>query len=171
MNKKLYYSGIVKESIVDGSGIRTTIFFSGCKHGCKNCHNVATWNFAYGEEFTKEIEDKIFDFIKTNVLIKGITLSGGDPCYSAELIIPFVKRFKERFPEKDIWLYTGFSIEDLDEKQKELINLCNMVVDGLYIEELNDKKCMFRGSSNQKIYKITSKNVYEDVSNEFMFKK
>lgn len=146
-------SGIVYDSIVDGEGIRNTLFISGCKHYCKNCHNPQTWNFDYGKEFTIEKQIDFIDECKRNILLDGITISGGDPMYSADELVLFVKRFKNECPDLNIWIYSGFTYEEIinDEKMKELLSLCDVLVDGKYIEELKDTTLKFRGSSNQRV--------------------
>ena len=145
-------AGIEDNSIVDGPGIRMAIFISGCNHHCKNCHNPQTWDFNYGRLFDEGVQLEVFDQIESNDLLDGITLTGGDPFYSSKELIPFVKEFKSRFPNKDIWAYTGFTWEDLikDSSRKELASLCDVVVDGPFLIEKKDYSQSFRGSFNQR---------------------
>lgn len=149
-------SGIEYDSIVDGEGIRNTLFVSGCKHHCKNCHNPETWDKNYGEEFTLDRQKDFIDKCKSNILLDGITLSGGDAMYSAKELIPFVKKFKSECPDLNVWIYSGFTYEEIlqDETMKELLNLCDVLVDGLYIDELRDITLQFKGSSNQRIIRL-----------------
>lgn len=149
-------SGIEYDSIVDGEGIRNTLFISGCKHKCKGCHNKPTWDFNYGEDFTKEKQDKFIEKCRKNPLLKGITLSGGDPMYSAIELIPFMHNFKTECPHLDVWAYSGFTLEEIkeDKNMSTLLSYCDVLVDGLYIEELRDITLAFRGSSNQRIIKL-----------------
>lgn len=149
----MYISGIEYDSIVDGEGIRNTLFISGCNHKCKGCHNTSTWNFKYGEEFTEEKQNEFILNCKSNVLLDGITLSGGDPMYSAEELLPFVKKFKEECPKLNIWIYSGFTFDEIikDTDMSFLLLYCDVLVDGLYVEELRDVTLDFRGSSNQNI--------------------
>lgn len=149
-------AGIENNSIVDGPGIRMAIFISGCNHHCKGCHNPQTWDFNYGIDFNEGVQLEIFDEIDSNCLTDGITLTGGDPFYSAKELIPFVKEFRTRFPNKDVWAYTGFTWEELlqDESQKELASLCDVVVDGLFQIELKDYTQSFRGSTNQRFIDV-----------------
>jgi anaerobic ribonucleoside-triphosphate reductase activating protein len=146
----MYISGILEDSVVDGEGVRLTIFISGCNHNCTNCHNKETHSFTYGTEYNDKIKDKIFQ--KMYDLYSGITLSGGDPMYSAKELIPFVKEFISKFPNKNIWLYTGFTWEEIikDKDMLELAKLCDIIVDGLYDESLKDYTGLFRGSTNQR---------------------
>lgn len=149
-------SGIMYDSIVDGEGIRNTIFFSECHHHCKGCHNPETWDKNYGYEFTKELQNEFINQCKNNVLLDGITLSGGDPMYSSIEIIPFIKKFKSECPNLDIWIYSGFSYEDIlqNKDMNKLLKLCDVLVDGIFIEELRDTTIKFRGSTNQRIIKL-----------------
>jgi anaerobic ribonucleoside-triphosphate reductase activating protein len=155
MNFYVNISGINWESTVDGDGIRVTIYFSGCNHNCAGCHNPQTWDFKNGEPFTYTIEKSIFDYIKNHDNISGITLSGGDPMYSAAAIIPFIERFKEIYPNKNIWVYTGFTYEEIQSGSAyELLKLCDILVDGKFDIEKKIPDLMYRGSSNQRIIDI-----------------
>lgn len=149
-------AGIEDNSIVDGPGIRMAIFISGCKHHCKYCHNPQTWDFNYGKEFDTGTQLELFEKIDENDLLDGITLTGGDPFYSSKELIPFVKDFKSRFPDKDIWAYTGFVWEELikDSSRKELVSLCDVVVDGPFLMEKKDYTQSFRGSFNQRFIDV-----------------
>lgn len=149
-------SGIVYDSIVDGEGIRNTLFLSGCLHKCEGCHNSKTWDFNYGEEFTL---DKQMEFIlkcRKNVLLDGITISGGDPMYSVNELITFLCLYKRYNPEHSIWLYTGFTYEEIlgDEVMNKVLPLLDVIVDGEYEYKLRDTTLKFRGSSNQRIIKL-----------------
>ena len=152
----MYIGGIEYDSIVDGEGIRNTIFISGCKHMCKHCHNQQMWNFLYGEDFTFDKQIEFIQKCKENILLDGITISGGDPFFSCQDVIDFIKLYKKELPHHNIWIYSGFTYEELllDEKKKELLMLCDVLVDGLYKEELRDITLDFRGSSNQRIIHI-----------------
>lgn len=164
----LYYSGIDTQSTVDGTGVRLVIFFSGCKHRCDGCHNPETWNFRNGQEFTSEVKEKIFDIISRSQLISGITLSGGDPLFSAQDILFFLLEFKHRFPDKNVWLYTGFDLKSLLVENNtniiSVLNLCDYVVDGKYDYLKTSRKVPFRGSYNQKIWR-NENGEFIDVSN------
>ena len=155
----MYISGIIYESVVDGEGIRNVIFVSGCHHRCPGCHNPESWDFNYGTNFTKEAQIEFIDKCKKNPLIDGITLSGGDPMFSEKDVLSFIKLYKENCPNHNIWIYSGFTYEQLlqDEQKKSILDLCDVLVDGRYIQELRDTTLPFRGSSNQRI--IDLKNV------------
>jgi anaerobic ribonucleoside-triphosphate reductase activating protein len=171
----MYISGIEKDSVVDGEGIRVTIFISGCNHNCKNCHNPKTHNFAYGKKYNNEIRDIIFDNINP-LLHNGITLSGGDPMYSAKEVLQFVKDFKIEFYKSikennmDIWLYTGFVWEYII-KNEDMFNLakeCDVIVDGLYDESKKDFSLSFRGSTNQRFIDVKKTINSESIINYTM---
>ena len=148
------YSGIINCSIVDGDGFRVSLFVSGCKHCCKMCQNKSTWDFHAGKKYTKEVEEVLFDRID-KPFIKGLTLTGGDPLYSADEVIGIIKRFRNRFGNtKDIWLYTGFTLYEIndDKKMKELAYMCDFIVDGKFDLQRKNPKTPFRGSDNQVIW-------------------
>ena len=152
----MYIGGIEYDSIVDGEGLRNTIFISGCNHRCKNCHNKQMWNFSFGINFTIDKQMEFIQKCKDNILLDGITISGGDPFYSCRDMIDFLKLYKKEIPYHNIWIYSGFTYEEIlnDKEKKELLMLCDVLVDGLYKEELRDITLKFRGSSNQRIINI-----------------
>lgn len=170
----LSVAGIIEESIVDGPGLRTTIFFQGCKHHCKGCHNPQTWPFEGGTEYTPE---ELLKKIQRNGLVHKITLSGGDPLYQdLNELLAFIKLLKEN-GYVDIIVYTGFTLEDIqDSFLPEYIPSDSLqVLDGIIFvtdpfEQSNKSmEVRFRGSTNQRVYKLTipdSKEftVWEDMS-------
>ncbi len=151
-------AGFIEESLNDGEGIRSVIFISGCKHNCYNCQNIQSHNFNYGKSFTKDMQLQIINKIKNNPLIDGITLSGGDPFYSSEELNKFIILLKQNIEEINIWIYTGFTYEEiLNSKNQNMIKLltsCNVLVDGKYIEKKKNLRLKFRGSENQRIIDI-----------------
>lgn len=153
------YAGIITDDIANGTGIRTSLFVSGCRNNCPGCFNKEQQNFSYGELFTEKIEDEIINSISD--YHAGITLLGGDPLEpeNAEGLMSLVKKFRERFSDtKTIWIYTGYTYEDIlaldQDKRKELLLMCDTLVDGRYIDELHDITLKFKGSSNQRIINI-----------------
>lgn len=154
----MYISGVIYESLVDGIGVRATIFISGCSHHCKGCQNPKTQNFKNGIEFTSTLQQEIIDNIKGNPLIQGITLSGGDPMYSAKDVIGFVESAKKQLNNINVWCYTGFNFEELvistDIYIKTLLELCDVIVDGEFIEEQKDVTLSFKGSRNQRVINV-----------------
>jgi anaerobic ribonucleoside-triphosphate reductase activating protein len=135
----------------NGLGFRVTLWVSGCVHHCKGCQNQETWDFNSGREFTDEDKNKIFDILSLPY-IKGITFSGGDPLCSYNDVLSLMKEIKNKFPEKDIWVYTGYTIEFIKEHFDEMLNYVNFIVDGKFIEEQKDVSLPFRGSKNQRIW-------------------
>lgn len=156
----MYYSEIKKTDIANGVGVRVTLFVSGCNRHCKNCFNRETWSFTNGQPFDESTEKLLLDALAPKH-INGLTLLGGEPMEkpNQRSLLPFVRRVKEMYPDKDIWCYTGCTLErDLlangayhCEVTDELLSLTDVLVDGEFIEELKDIRLLFRGSSNQRI--------------------
>lgn len=157
------YADIKKADVANGVGVRVSIFVSGCRHACKNCFNQELWNFNYGKEFTeKEIEKIIKEM--DHSYIAGLTLLGGEPLehVNQQGLLPLVKKVKEKFPNKNIWCYTGFTFETdvLDRmckdwnETRELLSYIDVLVDGKFEEDKKDLKLKFRGSSNQRIIDV-----------------
>ncbi|MNH66475.1 Pyruvate formate-lyase 1-activating enzyme [compost metagenome] len=151
-------SGYIKESIVDGEGVRAVIFFSGCSHGCPGCHSPQTHDRNSGEPFTLERQLKIIEEIKNNPLLSGVTLSGGDPFFSAYEVLKFVKLLRTEIPNINVWAYTGFTYEQLTRNKMNIANKllceCNVLVDGKFDISKRDTTLRFKGSSNQRIIDV-----------------
>ena len=158
----MYYGSIKRSDIANGEGIRTTLFVSGCRNHCKNCFNPETWRFDYGEPFTEQTWEYIFSTFQ-NPVVCGLTILGGEPMEpeNQEALLPFLRAFKERFPDKTIWLFSGNLYEELTgalgEHPKclpitaELLSLVDILVDGRFEEEKKSLGIRFRGSTNQRI--------------------
>ena len=151
------YEKIDKCSVSNGLGVRTVLWISGCNVHCKNCHNQSTWDFNSGIPFTEEtMQEILYDLSKP--YIKGLTLSGGHPLdpHNAPKVLEIVKRVKMVFPNKDIWIYSGYVWEDIikDETLREILKYTDILVDGAYVDELRDISLAFRGSSNQRIISV-----------------
>ena len=146
-------AGIINNSVVDGPGLRTAIFFSGCRRHCKGCHNPEAQDFNYGKEYTKDDIDKILILAK-NVGDGGITLTGGHPLEpeNYEFAYEMVKKAKEY--NLNVWLYTGYVFEQIPIMYMDLISLCDVVVDGPFVENLKSNDCLYRGSTNQRLINI-----------------
>ena len=149
------YAGIVYDSLVDGDGIGATFFVQGCPHKCPFCQNPATWDFAGGKPFTKQVLDELFLYFKDGIA-DHLTMSGGDPLANLELTYYIVSKFKETFPNKKVWLYTGYTYEFLvqDSKYKAILELVDVLVDGRFIYEQRTLNLPFRGSANQRLIDI-----------------
>lgn len=151
------YEKIDKCSVSNGIGVRTVLWISGCDIHCKNCHNPQTWDFNSGIPFTEEtMQELLYDLSKP--YIKGITLSGGHPLdpLNASKVLKIIKRVKMVFPNKDIWIYSGYVWENIikDETLREIMKYTDVLVDGAYVDELRDISLAFRGSSNQRIIDV-----------------
>ena len=151
------YEKIDKCSVSNGTGIRTVLWVSGCDIHCRNCQNPQTWDFNSGIPFTEEtMQEILYDLSKP--YIKGLTLSGGHPLdpHNAPEVLEIIKRVKMVFPNKDIWIYTGYVWEDIikDSTLKEILKCTDVLVDGAYVDELRDISLAFRGSSNQRIIDV-----------------
>ena len=143
-------------STVNGEGIRTVLWVSGCNHRCKGCHNPQTWDKNSGVPFDSDTFKEITDAL-SEPFCNGLTLSGGDPLapFNYEEILSLCKKVKQMFPEKTIWVYSGFTYDFIKENRNEILNYIDVLVDGPYIEKLRDKKLQYRGSSNQNIIRLT----------------
>ena len=151
------YHNIKTDDMLNGDGLRVTCWVSGCDIGCFNCYNPQTWDFNSGIPFTEDtMQELLYDLSKP--YIKGLTLSGGHPLdpHNAAKVLEIVKRVKMVFPNKDIWIYTGYVWEDIikDDTLKEILKRTDVLVDGAYIDELRDITLPFRGSSNQRIINV-----------------
>lgn len=146
------YIKIYKTSLADGEGWRTVLFVAGCNHHCKECQNKDSWNPNAGQLFTNEVKEVLFDCITDQ--ISGLTLSGGDPLYKKNIneVTALCREFKERFPNKTIWLYTGNLYRD--SKDLEVMKYVDVVVDGEFRIDLKDTTLAYRGSSNQRIIDV-----------------
>ena len=157
------YAEIKTTDIANGEGVRVSLFVSGCRRHCKNCFNQIAWDFSYGEPFTEEVEERILEALSPDY-IAGLTLLGGDPFEpeNQRALLPFVKKVRERLPQKTIWCFTGYTYKDggIEEPQanceatRELISLLDVLVDGRFVEELKDIRLIFRGSSNQRVIDV-----------------
>ncbi|AWB43225.1 anaerobic ribonucleoside-triphosphate reductase activating protein [Paenibacillus sp. CAA11] len=150
--------GYYPESINEGEGLRAAIFISGCRHRCKGCFSPATWNFNYGEPFTLQRQDEIIADIAANPLLSGLSILGGDPFFSAPEVSAFVDRLLDKAGPVSIWIYTGYTYEELirdtASPEFELMRRCNVLVDGRFEEALRDPSLRYCGSSNQRIIDI-----------------
>ncbi|NHB92153.1 anaerobic ribonucleoside-triphosphate reductase-activating protein [Photorhabdus cinerea] len=153
MNYHQYYS----VDVVNGPGTRCTLFVAGCEHRCPGCYNKSTWRVNSGRPFTQEIEDRIIaDLQDSRIKRQGLSLSGGDPLHKHNIpvILKLVRRVKTECPEKDIWIWTGYLLDDLNEAQQEIVSYINVLVDGKFVQALYDPGLLWRGSYNQIIHKL-----------------
>lgn len=157
------YAAIKKTDVANGPGVRVSLFVSGCTHGCKGCFNREAWDFHYGNPYTPEIEEEILDLLKPSY-IRGLSVLGGEPFEEQNrlTVLNLLKRTKERFPNKDIWCYTGYDYEkDLlvwiaegRQEVEEMLVYIDVLVDGEFVEERKNLRLPFRGSENQRLIDV-----------------
>ena len=164
------YLGISKCSIADGPGVRVVLWVSGCNIHCQGCQNPNSWDFNAGDVFDEAAKERLFEALNHS-WVKGLTISGGHPLEFEHLqdINKLIQEVKERFPDKDIWLYTGYElnidnfttiIKGITRKNTQhnymcqILNNCDVVIDGPYVESLRDVSLKFRGSSNQRLIDV-----------------
>ena len=154
------YAEIKNYDIANGLGVRVSLFVSGCTHHCKGCFNPMTWDFSYGKPFTEAVQDELLEMLSP-AYIDGLTLLGGEPMEpdNQRALLPFVKKVRAQYPDKNIWCYTGYKLDDellkpsraRCEVTDELLSLIDVLVDGEFIEELKNISLSFRGSENQRL--------------------
>ena len=153
----MYYSAYYSIDVINGEGTRCTLFVSGCEHACKGCYNQSTWRVDSGHEFSQALEDQIIkDLTDSRIHRRGLSLSGGDPLHPANLeaVLKLVTRVKHECPNKDIWLWTGYQLAELSTVQQNIINLVDVLIDGKFEQDKADPSLLWRGSSNQQIYRF-----------------
>lgn len=152
-------AGFYDESISNGLGWRAVLFVSGCPHHCPGCHNEIAQDYNYGEEFK---ETEIIERIKNNSILNGITISGGEPLCKENIseVNNFIERVKKEKPNFNVWCYTGYTLEQLknrnDEVTNKTLNNIDVLVDGKFIQERKNPEIRFRGSDNQRILDLKS---------------
>ena len=147
------YNLIRKMDISNGPGVRVSIFMQGCSFHCKNCFNQETWDFEGGQEFTDDTINKVLE-LSDKKEVKGLSILGGEPMHPTNIegTTKLAKAFKEKYPEKNIWAWSGFKYEDI--KDNDVFNYIDVFVDGQYKDELHDPTLKWRGSSNQRVIDI-----------------
>lgn len=148
------YNKIRKMDISNGPGIRVSIFMQGCTFNCKNCFNKETHDFNGGKEFTDETIDKVIELAKPDYIV-GLSILGGEPLHpkNIEGTTKLAKRFKSVYPDKNIWVWSGF-LFDKNIVNFEILNYIDVLVDGVYKDELHDFTLKYRGSSNQRVIDV-----------------
>lgn len=165
------YLQITHEDVCNGDGLRVVLWLSGCSHHCYNCQNPQTWNPNSGIPFDESAKQEIFNELSKDY-ISGITFSGGDPLHENNLddVLSLIKEIRISYPDKTIWLYTGFKLEkimlpiptiiddlytiEITDKRKKIISNVNVLVDGEYIDEQKDLTLKWRGSKNQRVIDV-----------------
>ena len=153
------YGAIKKCDIANGVGVRTVLFVSGCTHHCKGCFQPETWNFDYGERYTKETEDEIIESLRPDY-VDGITLLGGEPFEpeNQRELVKLLRRIKKELPQKTVWSFSGYTYEELTgdsravcEVTNEMLSMLDVLVDGEFVEATRNISLRFRGSENQRL--------------------
>lgn len=153
MNIHQYYP----VDIVNGPGTRCTLFVAGCEHLCPGCYNQSTWRVDSGVPFTPAMQDTVVaDLNDTRIPRQGLSLSGGDPLHPANLadVGQLLQRITSECPGKDIWIWTGYRYVELNARQRQVIAMADVLIDGKFIRELRDPALQWRGSSNQVIHRL-----------------
>ena len=148
------YNLIRKMDISNGPGVRVSVFMQGCAFHCKNCFNKETWDFEAGKEFNQNTIDEVLNLCKEDY-IKGLSILGGEPMHpkNIEGTTKLAKAFKEKYPNKNLWVWSGFKFDE-DLKDKEVLNYVDVLVDGRYEDDLHDFTLKWRGSSNQRVIDV-----------------
>ena len=159
------YCNVKNCDIANGAGVRVSLFVSGCRNRCKNCFQPETWDFNYGKPFDEQTEEKLMKMLAPSY-INGLTVLGGEPMEpeNQRALLPFLKKVKAAYPQKTIWLYTGFTLEELrspdcrahTEYTEEILKLLTVLVDGRFVEEKKNISLRFRGSENQRLIDVAA---------------
>lgn len=173
------YSLIRSFSSADGRGLRTSVYFSGCQkalegNACPGCHNATAWDKEVGQDWTKEVQDIVLKSLEPDY-VAGLSVLGGEPFsdFNLEAVLELVTAAKEAFPKKDVWVWTGYTVEELiaNANKKDLVfkifEKIDYLIDGPFLQDLKNPNLKFRGSANQRILKINHENttqLYEDVT-------
>ena len=156
------YANIKRTDVANGPGIRVSLFVSGCTHGCRGCFNKEAWDFHYGEEYTALVEEEILRLLAPDY-IRGLSVLGGEPMepQNREAVLGLLRKVRQRYPQKDIWCYTGYDYEkdilswaQQQEAVRELLSLIDVLVDGEFVEERKNLRLAFRGSENQRLIDV-----------------
>ena len=147
------YCGLNKNDIANGEGVRVSLFVSGCRNQCVGCHNPEAWDFSYGQPFTKETEQEIIEALRPP-WIQGLSVLGGEPCEeeNERALLPLLQKIWWEMPEKDIWLYSGYTYEQL--QGRSILRYVDVLVDGPFLIDQKDISLAFRGSRNQQILRL-----------------
>ena len=153
------FATIKKRDIANGPGVRVSLFVSGCTHRCEGCFNEVAWDFSYGEPFTVAVENELLEALSPD-FIAGITLLGGEPFEpeNQRALLPFLKRVREAFPQKTVWCYSGYTLEQLQGESRarcevtdEMLSILDVLVDGRFVLAKKNIRLRFRGSENQRL--------------------
>ena len=149
-------ANIMENDMINGKGICVSVFVQGCPHHCKGCFNKETWNFTDGEEFTEENLNYIIDNIDKHNVKRDLSILGGEPLCDENIegVLQVCQTFKEKYPQKKIYIWTGYTVENFNELQKEIFKYADILVDGKFEEDKKNITLTLRGSSNQRIIDV-----------------
>ena len=158
------YNIVRKMDISNGPGVRVSVFMQGCEFHCKNCFNPETWSFEKGKNFTQGTIDEVLDLCNQDY-IKGLSILGGEPMHprNIEGTTKLAKAFKEKYPNKNLWVWSGFKFDE-DLKDKEVMKYVDVLVDGRYVDEKHDPTLKWRGSSNQRVIDVQKSLKNKEIS-------
>ena len=175
LEKIMNYGEIKTIDVANGPGVRVTLFVSGCTHHCFECFQPETWDFSFGQEFTKETQKKIMDALAPE-FIEGMTVLGGEPFEpdNQRCLLPLIKEVRETYPEKNIWMFSGYLFDELTGREEgtgrarcevtdEILSLIDVLVDGEYEADKRNLALTFRGSENQRLINVPESLKSEDV--------
>lgn len=148
------YAGIEYDDVANGIGLGAVFFTQGCPHQCPHCHNPETWSNDGGNEFNSNVLKNLLQYYTDIPFATRLTMSGGDPIANPELTHYIITQFKEKYPDKTVWLYTGYDFEDILISHYKIIELCDVIVDGKFEIANRDITLQFKGSSNQRIINV-----------------
>jgi ribonucleoside-triphosphate reductase class III activase subunit (EC 1.17.4.2) len=154
------YHQYLPVDVVNGPGTRCTLFVSGCEHQCRGCYNKATWPLNSGHPFTDLMQEQIVqDLLDSRIPRRGLSLSGGDPLHPAniESVKELLQEVVSRAPSKDIWLWTGYTLAELSSKQRDVVDLVDVLIDGKFIQDEADPHLVWRGSANQCVHFLSER--------------
>ena len=151
----MHFAQIRKEDISNGPGVRVSLFVQGCNRHCDGCFNPETWNYNNGRLFNKRVKDIFLSLASNkNKKIAGFSILGGEPLAQDDTMLELIKDIKKYYPDKTIWMWTGYTYEDLTDKQMEIVKLIDVLVDGPFVISKRCPNKRFRGSTNQRIIDI-----------------
>ncbi len=165
------YAEIKTHDIANGEGVRVSLFVSGCRHACKGCFNQVAWDFKHGEKFDDIAMQKLFSAVDKSY-IKGLSLLGGEPMEkeNQEGIYHLLCEYKKRFPNKNVWCYSGFTFEELSkggranfEHTSDILKMIDVLVDGKFEQDKKDITLKFRGSSNQRVLQLQNGEIEKEL--------
>lgn len=151
------YAQVIYDDSNNGLGLRVSFWVQGCTHRCEGCHNQTLWEFDKGKEFDTTVIDDILKYFKNHEdYYDGLSILGGEPFDNTNVSLLVVQYFKNRFPTKSIWVWSGYKFEELinNKNKLELLKLCDVLIDGEFVEELKNLNLKYKGSSNQRIINV-----------------